>query len=98
MACHRLPSKTKYTSMPTISFKADVKFRDTVQTLAQKKGINTSAYIKLLLTKEMNNALSEITENGLTVDEEMRLLHEDAHDQEFGPFTTTKGLMRALKK
>jgi len=84
--------------MPTISFKADTKFRDSLQTLAKKKGINTSAYIKMLLTKDVTDALSEVTENGMTVEEELQILHSDAHDEVFGPFTTTKALMRSLKK
>ncbi len=84
--------------MPTVSFKTDVKFRDTLQTLAANKGINTSAYIKMLLTKEMNSELAVVTANGLTVAEEIRLLRIAAEDEVSGPFTTTKALMKHLRK
>lgn len=83
--------------MPTMSFKTDVAFRDTIQTLAEKKGINTSAYIKLLLTKEVTNELSALTPNGMTVAEEMRIIHSHTHDDVSGPFTTTKSLLRGLR-
>ncbi|MFH1284880.1 MAG: hypothetical protein ABIH78_04845 [Candidatus Peregrinibacteria bacterium] len=84
--------------MTTISFKAEEDFKKELDTLAKKKGINTSAYIKLILTKELNGELSEITENGLTVAEELEILSSDANDEVFGPFRTSKAMMKALKK
>lgn len=84
--------------MATISFKADDQLKAKLDTLAAAKGINTSAYIKLVLTKEMNHELGELTENGLTLAEEMRILAADADDKMYGPFTTAKSLMKALKK
>ncbi|MBI2464403.1 hypothetical protein HYV57_05600 [Candidatus Peregrinibacteria bacterium] len=84
--------------MPTISFKADDNFKNKLELLAQKKGINTSAYIKLLLTKELKIELVEITENGLTVAEELEILASDKNDKIFGPFTTAKSTIKALKK
>ncbi len=84
--------------MPTMSFKTDVAFRDTLQALARKKGVNTSAYIKLLLTQEITQELATVTQNGLTIAEEMRILHSDAHDKTVGPFTSAKKLFAALKK
>lgn len=84
--------------MPTISFKADDDFKNSLEFLAQKKGINTSAYIKLLLTKELKIELVEITENGLTVAEELEILASDKNDRTFGPFATAKSTIKALKK
>jgi len=84
--------------MTTISFKADTEFKQTVEFMAQRKGINTSAFIKLLLTKELENELNQVTANGLTVAEEMRIVHANIHDEVSGPFTTAKSLLRALKK
>ena len=84
--------------MATISFKADDDFKKKLDTLAKSKGINTSAYIKLLLTKEVKHELSELTENGLTVAEELDILDSAANDTVKGPFTNAKDLMKALKK
>lgn len=84
--------------MPTISFKADGSFKDKIDVLAKKKGINTSAYIKMVLTKGMNDDLTEITENGLTVAEELQILSSDTQDKVYGPFKTAKSLLKALKK
>ena len=53
--------------MTTISFKADTALKNNLQTVARNKGINTSAYIKLVLTEKLENDLSRITENGFTV-------------------------------
>lgn len=84
--------------MVTISFKAEEEFKKNLDLLAERKGINTSAYIKLLLTKEINGELNELTENGLTVFEELRILTSDANDEVVGPFKSAKSLMKALKK
>ena len=83
--------------MSTISFKADDQFKDKIQSLAQRKGINTSAYIKLILTRTVNDELSEITENGLTVAEELEILESVQNDKTFGPYKNTKDLMKSLK-
>lgn len=89
-----LPSKPLH--MAVISFKTDDEFRSKLEALAQKKGINISAYIKLTLTQTMNGELVEITENGLTVAEELAILAADKKDKVSGPFTETKDLMKAL--
>ena len=84
--------------MTTVSFKADDEFKTHLDALAKKKGINTSAYIKLILTKEINGELSEVTENGLTVAEELEILDSATHDKTSGPYKTPKSLLQALKK
>lgn len=83
--------------MTTISFKADTALKDNLQTLARKKGINTSAYIKLVLTEKLEKDLSRITENGFTVAEELAILRSIKHDKRHGPYKTVDALMRALK-
>lgn len=84
--------------MVTISFKADETFKMKLEALAKKKGINTSAYIKLILTKGVNGELTEITENGLTVAEELQILASDTDDKMYGPFASAKAIMKALRK
>ncbi len=82
--------------MPTISFKADDEFKKNLDWLAKHNGINVSAYIKLNLTKIIKKDMSEITVNGFTVAEEMRIL-EDVKDETYsGPFNTVKELMNHL--
>ena len=81
-----------------VSFKADNELKSKLELLAKKKGINTSAYIKLVLTKGINDELVAITENGLTVQEELDILASDKNDKVYGPFRTTKSLMKALKE
>lgn len=83
--------------MTTLSFKADNQLKSTLDVLAQKKGINLSAYIKLILTKGINEDLAELTENGLTVAEELAILKSAEEDQVHGPFKSAKALMKALK-
>jgi|WetSurMetagenome_2_1015567.scaffolds.fasta_scaffold71709_2 predicted transcriptional regulator len=89
---------SKHIFMTTVSFKADDDLKKNLDLIAQKKGINTSAYIKLVLTKEIKGELAEVTENGLTVAEEMNILDSAANDKVFGPFSTTKELIEAMKK
>ena len=84
--------------MATLSFKSDDQLKKNIGLLAQKKGINTSAYIKLILTKEVNNELSEITENGLTVAEELEILSSLKKDKKYGPFKTAKDFMKSLEE
>ncbi len=82
--------------MPTISFKADDEFKKNLDWLAKHNGINVSAYIKLNLMKIIKKDMNEITVNGFTVAEEMRIL-EDAKDQNYsGPFHTVEELMNHL--
>lgn len=45
--------------MTTITFKADKKFKTTLDQIAKMKGINTSAYIKLVLTKSIKHDIAE---------------------------------------
>lgn len=84
--------------MATISFKADEDLDKNLKTLAKKKGITTSAYIKLILTKGINGDLIEITENGLTVAEELKIINSDQNDEMHGPFKSAKSVISALKK
>ncbi len=84
--------------MTTISFKADPILKEKLNILAERKGINTSAYIKLILTQKINGELVELTENGLTVAEELEILHSAKKDKTIGPFKTAKALMKALSK
>ena len=82
--------------MSTISFKADDEFKKKLDWLAKHNGINVSAYIKLNLTKIIKKDMNEITVNGFTVAEEMRIL-EDAKDKNYsGPFNTVEELMNHL--
>lgn len=84
--------------MVTISFKADEHLKEKLDVLAQKNGINTSAYIKLILTKGITGELSHLTENGLTVAEELAILESGQEDRVYGPFKTAKATSKALKK
>ncbi|MBI4235532.1 hypothetical protein HY604_04500 [Candidatus Peregrinibacteria bacterium] len=84
--------------MTTVSFKADNELKNKLEFLAKKKGINTSAYIKLILTKGMDDDLISMTENGLTLQEEVEILNSDKDDHVYGPFSDAKSLMKALKK
>ena len=84
--------------MTTISFKAEAQFKQTIEHLARDKGINTSAYLKLVLTEVIKKELSRVTENGFTVAEELAMLHSAANDPVSGPFHSVDALMRHLKK
>lgn len=84
--------------MATVSFKAEPDLKRNLDALARRRGINTSAFIKLLLTHELNRALAEVTENGLTVAEELTIRASDARDSEEGPFRSAAAVMRALRK
>lgn len=83
--------------MSTISFKADAGLKRQIETLAKRRGVNTSAYIKLLLTEMLAEELARVTENGLTMAEEMDILRSTAKDVTYGPFTRTKDLLAALE-
>lgn len=82
--------------MATITFKAGDDFKKKLEAVAERKGINVSAYIKLCLTKAVRTDLSEMTENGMTVADELQLLAEDALEPEYGPFNTVDALMQSL--
>lgn len=83
--------------MTTVSFKADDNLKEMLNFLAGKKGINTSAYIKLILTEKINEDLEKTTQNGLTVAEEMEIFLSAKNDKTEGPFSDVKSLMKALK-
>ena len=53
--------------MATIAFRANESLKKKLEHLAQYKGINTSALIKMYLTKSLKQDLNEKTENGITV-------------------------------
>lgn len=82
--------------MATISFKTDDSLKAKLEALANRKGINTSAYIKLILTEKINGELIIMTENGLTVEEELRIINSDKKDKTSGPFKTAKAVWKAL--
>jgi len=84
--------------MTTVSFKAEDSLKETLDFLARRKGINMSAYIKLILTEKINDDLTRITQNGLTLAEEMEILVSAREDETVGPFSDVKSLMKALKK
>lgn len=84
--------------MATITFKAEEDFKKKLEAVAKNKGVNVSAYIKLCLTKEVRSDLSELTENGMTVAEELEILRSDAEDPVYGPFETVEDLMKSLNK
>ena len=84
--------------MTAISFKADDALRNHLMSLAQNAGINLSAYIKLLLTKSIKDELSRVTENGLTVAEELDLLLRDEEGETIGPFQSVKELRKSLER
>lgn len=84
--------------MTTISFKADEKFKKKLEIIAKEKGINTSAYIKLVLTKEVNQDLAQMTENGLTFAEELEIIKSAESDNKYGPFYNADDLIKSLKE
>lgn len=84
--------------MTTISFKADTTLKNNLRTISRDKGINTSAYIKLVLTETLQKELSRITENGFTVAEELEILRSAKYDKKYGPFKTADEFMHALRR
>jgi hypothetical protein len=46
----------------------------------------------------MHNELVEITENGLTLAEELDILDRAENDETVGPFSNAKSLMKSLNK
>lgn len=60
--------------MSTIAFRSNETLKKQLENLAQHKGINLSALIKLYLTKAIRKDLNEKTVNGMTVAEELELL------------------------
>jgi hypothetical protein len=64
--------------MTTIAFRSDESLRGKLEHLAKYKGINLSALIKLYLTKAVKTDLSEVTENGITVAQELEILAAQA--------------------
>ncbi|MBI5411947.1 hypothetical protein HZA43_02085 [Candidatus Peregrinibacteria bacterium] len=84
--------------MTTLSFKATDDLKNKIVLLAGQKGINVSATIKLLLTQALKKELGRVTENGMTVMEELAIIYSDEHDKVYGPFKTVKGLIKSLKE
>ena len=82
--------------MATISFKAEDQLKNKLEAMAHYKGINVSAYIKLTLTKEIKNDLSQITENGMTVAEELAILESEYNEPSIGPFSNVDDFIAAL--
>jgi len=84
--------------MTTLSFKAKDDLKQILTLLAERKGINVSAFIKLLLTEALNKELSRLTENGITLAEELTILESDMNNEVSGPFTTVSQLNKSLTK
>ena len=60
--------------MTTIAFKAEDVLKQALEKLSKLKGISLSALIKMYLTTELKKELSQITENGMTLAEELDIL------------------------
>lgn len=60
--------------MTTIAFRVDETLKKQLEHLAKYKGINLSALIKMYLTEVSKRDLNRITENGMTVAEELEIL------------------------
>lgn len=84
--------------MNTITFKAPETFKKNLMLISQSKGINMSAYIKLVLTAAMKTELTQLTKNGITVKDEISILNSAMFDVKNGPFENADNLMKALKK
>ncbi|PIQ78662.1 hypothetical protein COV81_04580 [Candidatus Peregrinibacteria bacterium CG11_big_fil_rev_8_21_14_0_20_41_10] len=84
--------------MATVSFKASPELKTKLESVAQIKGINLSAYIKLILTAALKDELIKVTENGLTVAEELEILASTMDDETTGPFTDTNELLKSLRQ
>ena len=63
--------------MSTIAFRIDDSIKRELEHLAKRNGISLSALIKMYITKAKNRDLNEITENSMTVAEELELLAMD---------------------
>lgn len=81
--------------MTTLSFKAPDDLRTLLTALAGRKGVNVSAYIKLLLTEAIEGELHRVTENGITIAEELAVLESDATD-DVVKFSNIQAVKRAL--
>lgn len=64
--------------MSTIAFRVDENLKRELEHLAKRNGISLSALIKMYITKAKNRDLNELTENGMTVSEELELLVMDS--------------------
>jgi predicted transcriptional regulator len=83
--------------MSTIAFRADDELRMKLEHIAKNKGVNLSALIKLYLTTALKKDLNEITENGMTVAEELELLAMDA-EGDTGKTYSVDEYIKYLKK
>lgn len=81
----------------TISFKAYPGFKRRLDAIARIKGINTSAYIKLIMTREMNVELQKLTENGFTLEQEIEMLRAEADGETSGPYASPEALMKVIQ-
>ncbi len=84
--------------MTTLSFKAPDELKRNLALLAAYKGINLSAFIKLMLTESLQKELNRITENGFTVKEELETVYSDLFEESKGPFHSVDELMKSLRK
>ena len=60
--------------MTAIAFKTENHFKTALEKLAKLKGISLSALIKMYLMNAMKEELSQITENNMTLGEELEIL------------------------
>lgn len=60
--------------MSIIAFRPEKDLKHQLEHLARHKGINLSALIKMYLKQAVIKDLNEVTENGMTVAEELELL------------------------
>lgn len=82
--------------MLTIAFRSDEELKKQLQHLAKLKGINLSALIKLYLKQSIKKDLNEITENGMTVAEELELLMAKEEGDDGKVYHSVGDLMKDL--
>lgn len=83
--------------MSIITFKTTDNFKKNLILISQIKGINMSAYIKLVLTNAIKKELNRLAENGLTVSEELKIINSSLFDEKYGPFDNPDELISSLK-
>ena len=82
--------------MSTIAFRADNELKLKLEHIAKNKGINLSALVKLYLTVMIKKDLNEITENGMTVAEELELLIMREEGGDGKTYESVEDLMKDL--
>jgi len=80
--------------MTTIAFRVDDNFKTKLEVIAKNKGINISSLIKMYLTSALKKDLNEITENGMTIAEELELLIMKEEGGNGKMYSNTKDLLK----